>query len=218
MKVIITGATGYVGSGVLAECLRHPDVTSVLCVDRRPNERHEAKLKQLVVRDFMDLAAVKGELVGYDACFYCAGVSSVGMSEEAYTKITHDMALHFAETVLALNPQMVLCHVSGMSTDGSEEGRVMWARVKGRAENALARLPFEAVYNFRPGIMKPDPDQGKVKALYRVLGALYPVLDVVAPRSVSTVADVGRAMIHCVQRGYPKTVLEVPDIREAARA
>lgn len=217
MKIILTGATGMVGEGVLLTCLEHPKVTQVLSVSRRPYEKHHPKLKQLVIHDFMDLSAVTGELVGYDACFYCAGISSRGMTEEQYTKVTYDTPLHFAETLAKLNPNMVLCHVSGASTDGTEKSRMMWARVKGRAENALARLPFKAVYNFRPGAMKPVPGQVNVKGAMKVVSALYPALHLLFPKSASTLKEVADAMLRCVERGYDKTVLEVVDIKDAAR-
>lgn len=218
MKVILTGVTGMVGEGVLLECLDNAAVASVLAVTRRPYEKHHPKLKQLVVHDFMDLAAVTGELVGYDACFYCAGVSSVGLTEAEYTKVTYDTVLHFAKTLSELNPQMAFCHISGASTDGTEKGRIMWARVKGKAENALMRLAFPKVYNFRPGFMKPTPGQRNVPRILGALGALYPALNFVVRNHVSTMRDVALAMIHCAQHGYAKQVLEVPDIKAAARA
>ncbi|HEX4311458.1 MAG TPA: NAD-dependent epimerase/dehydratase family protein [Acidobacteriaceae bacterium] len=218
MKVIITGATGMVGEGVLFECLEHPAVDEVLLVSRRPYGTSLPKVKECIVPDFMQLEAMADQLRGYDACFFCAGVTSVGKSEADYTRITCDTTLHFAETLVKLNPAMVFTYVSGMGTDSTEKGRLMWARVKGRTENALTRMGFKAEYNFRPGFMKAMPGQRNLKGSYKAFAWLYPVLRVVAPNSVSTLEDVGRAMIRCVTQGYPKTVLEVRDINALGKA
>jgi uncharacterized protein YbjT (DUF2867 family) len=214
MKVIITGATGMVGEGVLLECLENPAVERVLSVSRRPSGHTHPKLTERLVPDFRDLAGVEPQLAGYDACFYCAGVSSVGMKEAEYAAITYDTPLHFAQTLARLNPGMVLVHVSGAHTDGTEQGKVMWARVKGRAENALARLPFKAVYNFRPSLMKPAPGQKNVKRTYRVLLLLYPLLNLFFPGI--PLRRVGLAMINCVRFGAPRGVLEAADIKTQA--
>jgi uncharacterized protein YbjT (DUF2867 family) len=215
MKVIITGATGMVGEGVLLECLENPVVERVLSVSRRPGGRTHPKLTECLVPDFRELAGVEAQLSGYDACFYCAGVSSVGMKEPAYTAITYETPLHFAGTLARLNPGMVLVHVSGAHTDGSEQGRVMWARVKGKAENALARLPFKAVYNFRPSLMKPAPGQTHIKRTYKVLLVFYPLLALFFPGL--PLREVGLAMLNCVRFGAPKGVLEAGDIKAQAR-
>ncbi len=215
MKVIITGATGMVGEGVLLECLEHPAVERVLSVSRRPCGHVHAKLSECLVSDFRELAGVEAQLAGYDACFYCAGVSSIGMTEAAYTAVTHDTALAFAQTLARLNPGMVLVHVSGAHTDGTEQGRVMWARVKGRAENALARLPFKAVYNFRPSLMKPAPGQKNLKRTYRVLLVFYPLLNLFFPGI--PLRKVALAMINCVRFGAPRGVLEPKDIKAQAQ-
>jgi uncharacterized protein YbjT (DUF2867 family) len=212
MKVIITGTTGMVGEGVLLECLENPAVERVLSVSRRPSGHTHPKLTECLVRDFRDLGGVEPQLTGYDACFYCAGVSSVGMKEADYTAITYDTPVHFAETLARLNPGMVLIHVSGARTDGSEQGKVMWARVKGKAENALARLPFKAVYNFRPSLMKPTPGQKNIKSTYRVMLVLYPLLNLFFPGI--PLRQVGLAMINCVRFGAPKGVLEAGDIKQ----
>ena len=214
MKAILTGATGMVGEAVLLECLENPAVERVLSVSRRPRGRTHAKLKELLVPDFRQVAALEGELTGYDACFYCAGISSVGMSEADYTVVTYDTPLAFAATLARLNPGMTLVHVSGGHTDSSEQGKVMWARVKGKAENALMKLPFKAVYNFRPSLMKPTPGQQRVKGGYWLVRVLYPLLSVFFPGM--DLRDVARAMIHAVQFGFPKQVLEVADLRELA--
>jgi uncharacterized protein YbjT (DUF2867 family) len=211
MKVILTGATGMVGEGVLLECLDNPAVERVLSVSRRPSGRTHAKLRELLVADFRELGAVESEISGYDACFYCAGISSVGLKEAEYTVITYDTPLAFAKSLLRLNPGMTFVHVSGSHTDGTEQGKVMWARVKGKAENALMRLPFKGVYNFRPSLMKPTPGQQKVKGGYHLLRILYPVLNLFFPGI--SLRDVGRAMINAALFGAPKGVLEVADIR-----
>jgi uncharacterized protein YbjT (DUF2867 family) len=217
LKVIITGTTGMVGEGVMLECLEHRDVEEVLSVSRRPYGASLPKLKECIVPDFMQLDGVADQLRGYDACFFCAGVSSVGKSKPEYTRITYDTTLHFAETVARVNPGVVFTYVSGMGTDSTEKGRMMWARVKGRTENALTRVGFRAEYNFRPGFMRAMPGQRNLPGSYKALGWLYPVLRVVMPMYVSTLEDVGRAMIRCVVTGYPKTVLEIRDINQLAR-
>jgi uncharacterized protein YbjT (DUF2867 family) len=210
MKVIITGSTGMVGEGVLLECLANSEVEHVLSISRRSCGHLHPKLSELLVPDFRDLSAVEAELVGYDACFYCAGVSSVGMSEAEYTKITYDTPLAFAQTLARLNPNLVLVHVSGSHTDGTEQGKVMWARVKGKAENALMRLPFRGVYNMRPGLMKPVIGQRNLKRSYRFMLAFYPVMNLFFPGL--TLNQVGRAMLRCASDGAPKQVLEPADI------
>ena len=215
MKAIITGVTGMVGEGVLLECLKDPSIERVLAVTRRPCGHTHPKLRELLVPDFRELAGVESELTGYDACFYCAGVSSVGLKEPEYTAITYDTPLHFAEVLARLNPGMVLVHVSGAHTDSSEQGKVMWARVKGKAENALARLPFKAVYNVRPSLMKPRPGQLHIKRAYRAMLVFYPLLNLFFPGM--PLSDVARGMINAVRLGAPKTVLEAEDMKELAR-
>jgi uncharacterized protein YbjT (DUF2867 family) len=214
MKVIVTGATGMVGEGVLLECLENPVVEGVLVVSRRSCGYAHAKLRECLVQDFRNLGAYEAELRGHDACLYCAGVSSVGMSEADYTAITYDTPVRFAETLARLNPGMVFVHVTGSHTDSSEQGKVMWARVKGKAENALMRLPFKAVYNFRPSLMKPTPGQKHVKTSYRVALVLYPLARLFFP--AMPLRDVARAMINAVRFGAPKQVLEVPDMKALA--
>lgn len=215
MRVILTGATGMVGEGVLLECLEHPAVERVLSVSRRSCGRTHPKLSELLVPDFRELDAVEAQLTGYDACFYCAGVSSVGMSEADYTAITLETPLAFARTLLRLNPGMTFVHVSGALTDSTERGKVMWARVKGKAENELMRMPFKSVYNFRPSLMKPTPGQKHVKGGYQLLRLVYPVLNLFFPGM--NLRDVGRAMIEAARAGAPKHVLEVEDLRELAK-
>ncbi len=216
MRVIITGATGMVGEGVLLECLEHPAVEQVLLISRKPYGLAHPKVSECLVPNFMELEPFASKLTGYDACFFCAGVSSAGMNEADYTRITYDTTLSFAQTLAKVNPLMTFTYVSGASTDSSEKGRMMWARVKGRTENALTRLPFKGVYNFRPGLMKPSPGQKSIKTLYKIIGVLAPVVSAIAPKAVLSLHQVGRAMINAVLKGYPKQVLEIADIRALA--
>ena len=214
-RVIITGVTGMVGEGVLFECLESPAVEHVLVLGRRPYGVTHPKLEECLVKDFSDLGAVEDRLRGYDACFNCAGVSSAGMSEAEYTRVAYDMVLSFAETLVRLNPKMIFTHVTGAGTDGTEKGKTMWARVKGRAENALTRVGFAEVYNFRPGLMKPSPGQKSIKTFYRVALVLMPIARLFFP--MLTLKQVGQAMIHAVTKGYDKQVLEVADIAALAQ-
>jgi uncharacterized protein YbjT (DUF2867 family) len=216
MRIIITGVTGMVGEGVLLECLEHDAVEKVLAVSRKPTRHTHPKLEQLLVADFRQTGDVEGQLTGYDACFYCAGVSSVGMTEADYTTISYDTPVAFATTLARLNPTMVFTYVTGARTDSTEQGKTMWARVKGRAENALMRLPFKGVYNFRPGLMTPKPGQKHLKTAYRIALFFAPLLKLFF--RALTLAQVGRAMIRCVERGAPKQVLEIADIAALAES
>jgi uncharacterized protein YbjT (DUF2867 family) len=217
MKVIITGATGMVGEGVLFECLEQADITEVLMVNRRTYPLSHPKLKECIIPDFLDLDAFADQLSGYDACFYCAGISSVGMKEAEYSRITYDTTLHFAQKLVSLNPRMIFIFVSGALTDSSEIGSVMWARVKGKTENALMKLPFQNVYNFRPGFMKASKGQKNIKSYYYLISWLYPIMRLLLPNQVSTLREVGAAMINSVRRGYSKNILEIKDINALAR-
>lgn len=213
MKVIITGASGMVGEGVLLESLANPKVAEVLMVNRSSyNGDKHPKLKECIVPDFFHPEAVKEQLKGYDACFYCAGKSSVGMDEQNYYRITYEMVLSFANTLLSLNPDMIFCHVSGAGTDSTEKGKVMWARIKGKAENSLMKLPFKSVYNFRPALMKPTKGQKSLHGYNKMYPFLYPVLRLIMPNQACAIQEIGQAMINSVQKGYPKHVLEVKDI------
>jgi uncharacterized protein YbjT (DUF2867 family) len=218
LRVILTGVTGLVGEGVLLECLENPAVERVLAVSRRSCGREHPKLRELIVDDLRDVGTSLHELRGYDACFYCAGVSSRGMSEADYTRNTYETPVRFASQLLALSASMTFVHVSGNLTDSSEKGPIMWARVKGRAENALARMGFAHVYNFRPGFMKPTAGQTRVRTYYLFVGRLYPLLRLVAPNQVSTMQEVGVAMINATLLGHPKTVLEIREIKALASA
>jgi len=218
LRVIITGATGMVGEGVMLECLENPAVAEVLIVNRKPQGTVHHKLKECIVPDFLTMENAPVETADYDACFFCAGVSSVGKSEAEYTRITYDTTLHFAEQLARMNPAMVFTYVSGLGTDSTEQGKTMWARVKGRTENALTRVGFRAMYNFRPGFMKATLGQKNLSGYYHLFAWLYPVLRVTLPKMACTLSEVGQAMIHSVTKGYPKTVLEVADIKVLARS
>ena len=216
MKVIIFGASGMVGQGVLRECLLDPDVEHVLSVGRSSTGQQHPKLREIVVPNLFELESIKPDLTGYDACFYCLGVSSAGMSEERYTHITYDLTMVVSGTLLQLNSAMTFIYVSGKSTDSTERGRSMWARVKGRTENALLRHPFKAVYMFRPGAIIPmhgiKSKTGWYNTLYAVTKPLFPLLRKFFPGSVTTTEQVGRAMLAVAKRGYPKPILEGSDI------
>lgn len=215
IKVIITGATGMVGEGVLFECLRNEKVAEVLIISRRHYELQHSKLKELIVPDFFKMDQFAEEIKNYDGCFFCAGVSSIGKNEAQFTHLTYDTTLAFAKSVLAVNTNLVFTYVSGAKTDTSEKSRMMWARVKGKTENDLAKLPFKAEYNFRPGAMRPFPGQKNWKPIVKFL---VRIIQFISPKSVLTLEEVGRAMINAVTTGYPTNVLEVADIRQLAKA
>lgn len=215
MKVILTGATGMVGEGVLFECLQNDAVAEVLVVGRRHYNHSHPKLKELIVPDFLKIGEYVNQLSGYDACFFCAGISSAGMSEEKYTVITYDTTIAFAKALFSVNPNMVFNFVSGRSTDSSENGKLMWARVKGRTENALMKMGFKGAYNFRPALMLPFKGQKSVKPVFKFMAK---VLKYIMPQATLTLSQVGQAMINAVNKGYPKQVLEVEDIKKLAAA
>jgi len=216
MKVILFGATGMVGQGVLRECLLDASVESVLAVGRSPGGQHHAKLSEILHDNFFDFATIESELAGHDACFFCLGVSSLGMDEARYRHLTYDITLAAARTLSRLNPDMVFIYVTGQGTDSTEQGRLMWARVKGKTENDLRKLPFRAAYMFRPaGIQPLHGIRSKttwVQAIYVVAGPLLSLLNHVAPNYMTTTEQVGRAMIKVARDGYPKPVLESEDI------
>lgn len=201
-----------VGEGVLHECLLHPEVEQVLAINRRPCGVRHPKLKEILHTDFHNLAPVTTELTGYDACFFCLGVSSIGMKEPQYHHLTYDLTVHMAETVAAQNKNMVFCYVSGSGTDSTEKGRSMWARVKGKTENKLMQLPFKRAYMFRPGFMKATAGAKNTLKGYALFAWMYPALRALFPNFVCTLKEVGLAMIHTVTKGYDKQVLEVKDI------
>jgi hypothetical protein len=212
IKVIITGSTGMVGEGVLLECLKHPGVESVLVINRKPCGVTHPKLREIIHIDFINLLPVESMLSGYNACFFCAGVSSVGMKEPEYTRITYELTMSFARTLSKLNPEMTFCYVSGAGTDSSEKGRIMWARVKGKTENDLMKLQFRNVYAFRPAFMKAVKGQKNLPKFYKYIQLPYPVLHALFPQYFGTLSDVGLAMINCTVFNAEKKVLEAKDI------
>lgn len=212
INVIITGATGMVGEGVLQECLKNDAVEKVLIINRKRYDLQHPKLKQVVVPDILQIDELGNELLEYNACYFCAGVSSIGMNEQDYTKLTYDLTLNFANKLLNKNADMTFCYVSGSGTDSSEIGRTMWARVKGKTENDLLKLPFKAVYNFRPAFMRPSPGAKNVKGVLKFIAALYPILRPFNKSYFLTLEEVGKAMIVVTLNGYNKNILEVQDI------
>ncbi|TMI62896.1 MAG: NAD-dependent epimerase/dehydratase family protein [Bacteroidetes bacterium] len=212
LKVILTGATGMVGEGVMHECLQNDAVESVLVINRRSCGVSHPKLKEIVHADFFHLSPVENQLAGYNACFFCLGVSSVGMKEPEYYRMTYTLTMNFAETVLKQNPGISFCYISGASTDSTEKGRMMWARVKGKTENDLLKLGFKQAYNFRPGIIQPTKGLKNTLKLYTYMGWLLPVIKFFSSDSIVSLKQIGMAMINAVTKGYEKKVLEVKDI------
>jgi uncharacterized protein YbjT (DUF2867 family) len=217
VKAIITGATGMVGEGVLLECLNHPAVEKILVINRKPGQVSHPKLIEIIHTDLFNLAPIESQLIGYNACFFCLGVSSVGMNKEEYKRITYDLTLYVGQLLEKANPDMTFCYVTGAGTDSSEQGRVAWARVKGATENALMRL-FKQSYMFRPGFMKASPGQKNIKSYYTYIAWLYPIGRALYPAGFCTSQEVGLAMINAVSKGYPKQILEVKDIVTLAQA
>ncbi|HLP18098.1 MAG TPA: NAD-dependent epimerase/dehydratase family protein [Bacteroidota bacterium] len=216
IRAIITGSTGMVGEGVLHECLLHPDVEAVTAINRRPCGVTHVKLREIIHPDFSDFSAIGDQLANYNAAFLCMGVSSVGMKEAEYRRITYEYTMALAHTLARLTPELTITYVSGVGTDSTEQGRSMWARVKGKTENDLLALPVKQAYMFRPGYIQPTPGLKKAYTIYKVIDPLYPLLKMVMPKYICTLQDIGLAMINAVRFGYPKAILEVPDIRELA--
>ena len=220
IKAIITGSTGMVGKGVLLECLDSPKVESVLVINRKPVGIKHGKLKEIIHPDFYDLSSIEEQLKGYNACYFCLGVSSFRMSEADYTKVTHDLCIHFAETVLKMNQGMTFTYVSGVGTDSSEKSKTMWARVKGKTENDLLAMPFKAAYMFRPGFIQPMKGIKSAtqlyNAIYVVFKPLYPLLKAISPNGVTSTAQLGQAMINVTTDGHEKKVLHAKEANELA--
>lgn len=206
-----------VGEGVLQEALHSPDVDQVLVINRKPCGVYHPKLKEIIHADFLDLSPIASQLSGYNACFFCLGVSSVGMKEPEYSRMTYDLTMHMAGILAKQNPDMTFIYVSGTGTDSSEKGSLMWARVKGKTENDLMKLPFKKTYAFRPGFMKANEGAKNTPTFYKYLDWTYPIIKTLAPGVASTLADVGQAMIKAVIQGYEKPVLEVKDINALAK-
>ena len=222
MKVLLFGATGMVGQGVLRECLLDPGVESVVVIGRAATGQEHPKLREILHRDFTDFSAIEGQLAGFDACFFCLGISASGMTEEDYHRITYDFTMAAAEALARVSPQTTFLYVSGSGTDSTERGRWMWARVKGKTENALLRLPFKAAYMFRPGYIQPLHGITSKTRLYRVVyamvGPFFPLWRLLLGSYVITTEDVGRAMLQVARHGAEKQVLENKDLAALSRA
>ncbi len=222
MNVLIFGATGMVGQGVLRECLLDPNVQAVQAIGRTPTGVQNPKFSDLVHPDLFHYEAIEESLRGFDACFFCLGVTSSGKAEADYDRVTYGITMAAAETLCRLNPRMTFIYVSGAGTDSSERGRIMWARVKGKTENALVRLPFAAAYMFRPGIIEPlDGIKSKTNAyqIFYTLGKpLFPVIRLILPNQIVTTRQIGRAMLNVARNGWPNRVMEIKDIRAAAQS
>ena len=222
MNVVIFGATGMVGAGVLLECFADPRVTSILAITRSPTGRSRPKLREVVHSDFFNYDTLRADFARCDACFFCLGVSSLGMSEAQYTRVTYDLTLAAARTMVRANPQMTFCFISGVGTDSTERGRTMWARVKGKTENALLALGFKAAFMFRPGYIQPIGDveskTGWVQTAYDIARPLYPLIHRLLPNNSTTTSNLGRAMIQVAAAGYIKPVLYSADVNALAAA
>ena len=213
MKIILTGATGMIGEGILLECLADSRITAILSVSRKPCGKTHPKLKECIVPDFLALPENDERLIGYDACFFCAGISSVGMDQKAYERITYDTTLQFARAI-GPNPNMSFIYVSGSGTDSSEKGKLHWARVKGKTENDLMKLPFKQAFGFRIGIVQPAAGQAHVLSFYKYLAWMMPVLKSLFPAITNTMKQVAEAMIQVSEKGYPRNVIYVKDIHQ----
>ncbi|WEK34988.1 MAG: NAD(P)H-binding protein [Candidatus Pseudobacter hemicellulosilyticus] len=216
INIILTGATGMVGEGVLQTALQHPAIGTVLVITRRPSGLQHPKLKEVIHQDFGNLQAIEASLTGYDACLFCLGTTSVGKSQEDYFKTTYTLTMHVAETLSRLNTDMTFCYISGAGTDSKESSRLHWARVKGKTENDLQQLPFKAVYNFRPGFIRPMKGQRNILPVYKYIGWIFPIGRALSPGGFCKVEELGRAMIHAAQKGYPKHILEGKDIIQSS--
>lgn len=219
-KVVITGTTGMVGKGVLLECIDHPSIDRILIVNRNTLGMDHPKVKEVLVKDFFDLSDISAELKGYDACFFCLGITSLGQSEASYSKTTYDLTLNFAKTFIDQNEKKTFCYVSGTGTDSSEKGRTMWARIKGKTENSLLEMPFKKAYMFRPGYIQPLRDiKSKTQwyaALYLVFKPIYLILKHF-PSTATNTTNMGLAMINSLDGKYSKSILENKDINELSQ-
>ena len=217
LKAIITGVTGMVGEGVLMESLSNPEVEKVLVINRKPCGVSHPKLTEILHNDFYNINPIADQLKGYDACFFCLGVSSVGMKEDEYFSITYTLTIHIAEVLAKQNPDMTFCYISGAGTDSTEKGKLSWARVKGKTENDLMKLPFKRVFAFRPGLLIATKGQKNVHTYYKLTGFLNPLVRFLMPDFISTLQELGAAMIYSSIKGYDKSVLEVADIIKLAK-
>jgi NAD dependent epimerase/dehydratase family len=217
IKAIITGSTGMVGEGVLHQCLINPNVDSVLVINRRPCGVCHPKLTEIIHKDFMNLSSIEDQLSGYNACYFCSGVSSVGKNEKEYTTLTYDLTLGFANTLVKLKSDMVFTYVSGVGTDETEKGKSTWARIKGKTENDLLKLPFKDSYMYRPGYIQPIKSLKNAYKVYFFFSPFYPLFEKLFPKYVGTLEEIGNSMIHVTLNGYTKKVLECVDIRKTGR-
>lgn len=217
VRAIITGATGMVGEGVLRECLRNETVEKILVVGRRSCNVSHPKLTEIIHKDFFDLSAIENQLSGYNACFFCLGMSSVGVSKEEHERMTYDLTMNFAETLSKKNDALTFCYISGSGTDSTETSKLHWARVKGKVENDLQKLPFKNAFGFRIGFVKPDKDAKNTLTPYKFIGWLFPLIKAVSPNYASTLGEVGKAMINATTKGCEKNILEVADIIELSK-
>jgi nucleoside-diphosphate-sugar epimerase len=220
LNVIITGASGMVGEGVLFESLHHPNVENVLVITRKPTGYNHPRLKEIIHNDFFNITPLRAQLKGYNACYFCLGVTSVGKNETAYARLTYALTMHFATLLASLNHNMTFCYISGAGTDSTEKGKVMWARVKGKTENELLKLPFKRVYNFRPAAIEPflplRPGQTYYRTL-RLISWMFPMMKVIAPNYITTLKELAKAMINASLFGYTRNILEVKDIKLLAK-
>lgn len=217
IDVILFGATGMVGEGVLLEILNHQQVESILLIVRRPSGINHPRVKEIIHTDFFEYTSIEDQLKGYDACFFCLGTTSVGKKEVEYTLATYDLTMSTAQTLCKINPEMIFCYVSGYGTDSTETSKSMWARVKGKTENDLMKLPFKAVFNFRPGFIKPIKGQERAFKIAKVIGLMYPILKLFLSKYVCTMEDLGRSMIYVSIKGYVKNILENHDISKLGK-
>jgi len=220
LKVIITGATGMVGEGVLYECLQNSEVENILVITRKPCGYSHPKLKEIIHGDFLNVSPLSEQLSGYNACFFCLGVSSLGKKESEYTKLTYDLTINFAKSLAGLNPDMTFCYISGAGTDSTEKGKLMWARVKGRTENDLMKLPFKSVFNFRPAFIHtslPIKPTQTYYSTYKYFVWLFPIMKLIAPNYVTTLKNIASAMIKVSLTGYSKNIIESKEINQLAK-
>ncbi len=220
LRVIVTGATGMVGEGVVHECLQNEAVETVLVITRNPTGTSHAKLKEIVHKDFFNLSTIANQLKGYNACFFCLGVTALGKSEDEYAKLTYTLTIGFAETLAKLNTDMTFCYVSGSGTDSSEKGKIMWARVKGRTENDLMKLPFKQVFNFRPAGIKtmlPVKPHQTYYTTYKYFSWIFSIVKLIAPNYVIDLKDIAQVMINVSLSGYSKNNIEVKDMKKIAK-
>jgi uncharacterized protein YbjT (DUF2867 family) len=220
LKVIITGSTGMVGKGVLLECLERPEIESILLLNRKSVGITHDKIKEILQKDFNNFSPLREQFAGYDACYYCMGVSSFRMKEKEYNEITYKLTLHLAKLLSDINPGMSFCYVSGLGTDSTEKGKSMWARVKGKTENAILKLPFKSAFLFRPGFIRPmkgiKSKTPLYNSLYSVVKPIIPLVKLISPNSVTTNENVGKAMLYTTLHGAENTVLYNKDINELA--